>query len=66
MSITETPNKLPLRLRAKQIAEMYGVGRSTVWLYSKQKKLTAIKISKNVTVFDTQEVENLFNGGGDM
>lgn len=66
MSIHETPKKLPQRLRAKQIAEMYGVGLSTVWLYSKQNKIKAIKVSERITVFDTKEVDKLFSGGIDM
>ncbi len=50
------------RLRAKQIAEQNGVGLSTVWFYVKQKKLTPIKVSSRVTVFDAKEVDELFGG----
>ena len=55
-------NKLPQKLRAKKIAKEFDVSLATVWLYAKEKKLTPIKVSSRVTVFDTQEVLNLFNG----
>lgn len=53
--------ELPTRLRAKRIANEFGIGLSTVWLYAKQGRLTPINISSRVTVFDTEEVLNLFN-----
>lgn len=53
---------LQKKLRAKQIAELFGIGLSTVWLYAKEGKLTPIKVSSRVTVFDTAEVLALFNG----
>jgi len=54
--------ELPKRLRAKQIAKEFSIGLSTVWLLSKQKKLTPIKVTDRVTVFDTEEVLALFGG----
>lgn len=45
------------KYRAKELAEYLGVGLSTIWLYAKQRKITAIKISSRVTVFDIDEVE---------
>ena len=48
--------------RAKEIAEQYSVGESTIWLWAKQGKITPIKISQRVTVFDAEEIENFFNG----
>ena len=56
--------ELPRKLRAKQVADEFGIGLSTVWLYAKEGKLTPIKVSSRVTVFDTQEVLKLFNGLG--
>ena len=53
---------LPKKLRAKQVAEEFGIGLSTCWLYAKQGKLTPIKVSERVTVFDTKEVLALFGG----
>ena len=46
--------------RAKELAEHLGIGLSTVWLYSKQKKIIAIQLSQRVTVFDINEVNKLF------
>jgi predicted DNA-binding transcriptional regulator AlpA len=43
--------------RANEAAEFLGIGVSTVWLYTTQKKLHSIKISKRVTVFDINELE---------
>ncbi|MEY3090557.1 MAG: hypothetical protein RL113_873 [Pseudomonadota bacterium] len=54
--------ELPKKLRAKKIAEEFGIGLSTVWLYAKEGKLTPIKVSERVTVFDTDEVLKLFGG----
>lgn len=56
----ENQIELPKRLRAKQIASEFGIGLSTVWLYAKEGKLTPIHVSPRVTVFDTQEVLDLF------
>lgn len=47
--------------RARELAEYLGVGLSTVWLYSKQGKITPIKISERVTVFSIDEVKKVFN-----
>jgi predicted DNA-binding transcriptional regulator AlpA len=43
-------------LRDKQAAEYLGVGTSTIWLYTKQKKLKAIKLSERVTVWAKSEL----------
>ena len=51
-----------LKLRVKDISELYSIGISTVWLYAKEGKLTPIKVSSRVTVFDAYEVESFFNG----
>jgi len=47
-------------LRAKEAAHYLQIGLSTVWLYAKQGKLTPIKISDRVTVFDIENINNLF------
>ena len=47
--------------RAIELAKYLGVGLSTVWLWSKQKKITAIKLSPRVTVFSIDEINNVFN-----
>ena len=48
-------------IRAKRVSANYGISLSTVWLYSKQKKITARKISQNVTVFSVEELDNFFS-----
>lgn len=48
--------------RAKEVAKLLGIGLSTVWLYAKQGKITPKKLSERVTVFDIDEVNNLFSG----
>jgi len=50
------------KYRAKEVAEYVGIGISTVWLYAKQGKLTPIRVSPRVTVFDIEEIEALANG----
>jgi excisionase family DNA binding protein len=50
--------------RAKELAEYLGVGLSTIWLYAKQKKITAYKISDKVTVFNIDEVKKALLGWG--
>ncbi|ADG92279.1 conserved hypothetical protein [Arcobacter nitrofigilis DSM 7299] len=52
---------LPRKQRPRQAAENYGIALSTLWLYIKQGKLTAKKISDRVTVLDTEELEVFFN-----
>jgi len=47
--------------RAKELAKYLGVGLSTIWLFSKQGKITPIKISERVTVFNIDEVNKVFN-----
>lgn len=50
----------PKLIRAKQAAHRYSVGKSTIWLFSKQKKITPIKISSNVTAFSVEELDKFF------
>ena len=47
--------------RAKEISELLGIGLSTVWLYSKQGRLTPKKLSNRVTVFSIEDVNSLFD-----
>lgn len=42
--------------RAKEVALHIGVGLSTIWRWSKQKKIKAYKISQGITIFDIDEV----------
>jgi len=48
-------------MRAKQVAQYLGIGLSTVWLWTKQGKLTSIKLTDRVTVFDIDEVNSFIN-----
>lgn len=50
-------------MRAKKLAEHLGIGLSTVWFYAKQGKITPIKVSDRVTVFNVEDVENALFGG---
>jgi len=50
------------KYRAKEVAEYLGIALSTVWLFAKQGKLTPIRVSPRVTVFDIEEIEALANG----
>lgn len=45
--------------RAKEAAIYLGIGKSTVWLYAKQGKLTPVKLSTRVTVFHKIELDKL-------
>ena len=49
-------NKFKTKYRAKELAEYLGIGLSTVWKWSKDKKIKSYVISKGVTVFDINEV----------
>jgi len=52
----------PQRLRAKQVAAENSIGLSTVWRYAKLGKLTPIRVTDGVTVFDRDEVNAFFAG----
>ena len=46
--------------RADEVAIYLGVSVGTVWRYAKQGRLTPKKLSSQCTVFDINEVDNLF------
>ena len=50
----------PQKLRAKDVAEVYRIGLSTVWYYAKQGFITPSKVSERVTVFDVEELNKFF------
>lgn len=52
----------PRYLRAKSMAKYLNIGLSTVWLYTKQGKLTPKKLSDRVTLFSVAEADKLING----
>jgi predicted DNA-binding transcriptional regulator AlpA len=44
-------------LRDKQAAHYLGIGISTIWLYTKQGKIQAIKLSERVTVWMKSDLD---------
>ena len=49
--------------RAKEVSEYLSIGLSTVWALAKDGKLTKIKLSSKVTVFDITEIDMLLEKG---
>ncbi len=47
-------------IRAKGVAKRHSIALSTVWLYAKQGKITAKKVSPRVTVFSIDELDLVF------
>ncbi len=62
MSKENLEQKTAKYMRAKQLALHLGIGLSTIWLYTRQGKITAKKISERVTLFDVIEVEKALLG----
>ncbi len=52
----------PKFMRAKQLAKHLSIGLSSVWKLSHDKKITAIKLSERVTVFNVADVEKALFG----
>ena len=48
-------------MRAKEAAKYLGVGLSTIWLYNKQGKITAIMLSDRVTIFKKENLDRFIN-----
>ena len=49
-------------LRLPEVAEILGVGKSTVWLYARQGKLPkATKLSPRVSVWKMSDVQKLID-----
>jgi excisionase family DNA binding protein len=44
-------------LRDKEASQYLGVGKSTIWLFSKQGKIKAIKLSDRVTVWAKSDLD---------
>ena len=49
-------------MRIKELAEHLGVGKSTLWLWNKQGKISSIKLCERVTVFNVEDVEKSLFG----
>lgn len=46
-------------MRAKEVSNYLSIGLSTVWLYASIGKITPIKLSERVTVFEIKELDDL-------
>ena len=53
----------PKFMRAKELAKHLSIGLSSVWLLSKQGRITPLKLSERVTVFNVADVEKALFGG---
>jgi DNA-binding Xre family transcriptional regulator len=60
----ETLKELEVKkyMRAKELAKHLSIGLSTVWLLSAQNRITAIKVSERITVFEVAAVEKALFG----
>jgi excisionase family DNA binding protein len=45
-------------MRAKEAHKYLGIGLSTLWLYVKQGKIKAIKLSDRVTIFKKEDLDS--------
>lgn len=50
-------------MRAKEAAKYLGVGLSTIWHYAKQGKITPIKLSARVTIFQREDLNRFIREG---
>lgn len=57
-----TKETLPRTQRVSTAVKNYGVGRSTLFRWIKEGRLTAIRPSARVTLLKTDELEKLFIG----
>ena len=63
MSKTEAvPHKVE-NMRAKEASRYLACGVSTLWLWVKQGKIKAYKLSDRVTIFKRSELDEFINGG---
>lgn len=50
-------------MRVQAVAEYLSCGVSTVWLWVKQRKIKAYRLSERVTIFKRSELDAFINGG---
>ena len=50
-------------MRAKDASKYLACGVSTLWLWVKQGKIKAYKLSDRVTIFKRSELDEFINGG---
>ena len=63
MNETRTEPQQVVNMRAKEASTYIGCGLSTIWLWAKQGKITAYKLSDRVTIFRKDELDAFINGG---
>lgn len=54
-------NNINQNLRPKDAANYLAIGLSTLWLYIKQGKLKAYKLSPQVTIIKREDLDNFIN-----
>jgi len=58
MNLQDNPNKQERFIRVKDVAQMIGMGRSTVWMLTKQGKFPQpLRLGPKVTVWRLSEIE---------
>ena len=50
-------NITPKYMRAKGISKHFSISLPTIWLYVRQGKFTAKKVSPSITLFEVEQVE---------
>ena len=55
-------SQTPKFMRAKELSKHLSIALSTVWLYAKQGRITPLKLSSNVTVFNVEATEKALFG----
>jgi len=54
---TQEENEFPANMRAAQASKYLACGKSTLWLWVKQGKIKAYKLSDKVTIFKKKELD---------
>lgn len=62
----QSENAIQQNFRPKDASKYLGVGLSTVWLYIKQGKLKAHKLSPQVTILRKTDLDNFINGHNEV
>jgi len=62
MEQTQVPHQVE-NMRAKEAARYLSCGVSTIWLWVKQGKIKAYKLSDRVTILRRSELDEFINGG---
>ena len=50
-------------MRAKEAHKYLGIGLSTLWMWVRQNKIKAYKLSDRVTIFKKRELDAFVDGG---